>query len=201
MMTKKTGIVNYENWNCKGKASAISAMKLKANEANRGFTLIELLIVIAIIAILAAVAFVALDPLTRFKDARDSSRWNDVTALLSAIKVDQVDNNGSYLYGINTDASAVAVITATAEYYMISNASTTSGCNATCDQTPSAVDHCVNIQGLVTEGYLSSLPISPNGTGSWTGALTGYYMRQFSTGAIEIGACESENTSSISVTR
>jgi prepilin-type N-terminal cleavage/methylation domain-containing protein len=170
-------------------------------EQKRGFTLIELLIVIAIIAILAAVAFVALDPLTRFRDARDSSRWNDTTAILSAIKVDQVDNNGSFLHGVNTDASGNAVITATAEYYMISNASTTSGCDATCDQTPSATDHCVNLQGLVNEGYIASLPVSPNGTGSWTSALTGYYLRQTSAGAIEVGACESENTSSISVTR
>jgi prepilin-type N-terminal cleavage/methylation domain-containing protein len=168
---------------------------------NQGFTLIELLIVIAIIAILAAVAFVALDPLTRFRDARDSTRWNDVTALLSAIKVDQVDNRGSHLYGVNTDASGNAVITATAEYYMISNASTTTGCNATCDVTPSAIDHCVNLQGLVTEGYIAELPVSPNGTGTWTAAISGYYLRQTSAGAIEIGACESENTSSISVTR
>jgi len=167
----------------------------------KGFTLIELLIVIAIIAILASVAFVALDPLTRFRDARDSSRWNDITAILSAIKVDQVDNGGSYVYGVNTDASGTSVITATEEYYMISNATTTSGCNATCDVTPSATDHCVNLQDLVTEGYLVSIPVSPNGTGSWTSALSGYYMRQSSTGAITVGACESENTSSISVTR
>jgi prepilin-type N-terminal cleavage/methylation domain-containing protein len=174
---------------------------MQKNNNKSGFTLIELLIVIAIIAILASVVFVALDPLTRFRDARDSSRWNDATSILSAIKIDQVDNGGSYLYGVNTDASGSAVITATAEYYMISNASTTSGCNATCDQTPSATDHCVNIQGLVDEGYLASLPVSPNGTETWTSALTGYYMRQYSTGAIEVGACESENTSSISVTK
>lgn len=168
---------------------------------NKGFTLIELLIVIAIIAILAAVAFVALDPLTRFRDARDSNRWTDITAILSAIKVDQVDNGGPYLYGVNNDASDNAVITATAEYYMISNASTTSGCNATCDQTPSATDHCVNLQGLVDEGYIAELPVSPNGTGSWSNSITGYYMRQSSTGAITVGACESENASAISVTR
>ena len=61
---------------------------------NKGFTLIELLIVIAIIAILAAVVFVSLDPLTRFQDARDARRWTDVDAVLSAMKLDQVDQGG-----------------------------------------------------------------------------------------------------------
>ena len=75
------------------------------NKKTKGFTLIELLIVIAIIAIIAAVVFVALDPLTRFQDARDASRWSDTAALLSAIKVDQVDNGGSYLTAVQTPCS------------------------------------------------------------------------------------------------
>src|SRR3989344_7417247 len=96
------------------------------NLSKAGFTLIELLIVIAIIAILAAVVFVALDPLTRFRDARDSSRWSDITAILSAIKVDQVDNGGSYI-------AVVSGLTA-GEVYMIGTA--VAGCddqNASCD--------------------------------------------------------------------
>ena len=40
--------------------------------SKKGFTLIELLIVIAIIAVLAGAVFVALDPLTRFRDARNA---------------------------------------------------------------------------------------------------------------------------------
>jgi prepilin-type N-terminal cleavage/methylation domain-containing protein len=165
-----------------------------------GFTLIELLIVIAIIAIIAAVVFVALDPLTRFQDARDSSRWNDVNALLGAIKIDQVDNNGSYLWGVNNDTSAAAVVDT--NKYMISNATTTSGCDDNCSAVTSDTS-CVNIQGLVTEGYIGELPVSPNGAANWTGALTGYYMirNESATGTISIYACEAENTSSISVTR
>lgn len=61
----------------------------------KGFTLIELLVVIAIIAILATVVFVALDPVTRFADARDSRRWNDVNSLLTAVHQCIVDNDGS----------------------------------------------------------------------------------------------------------
>jgi len=159
---------------------------------NKGFTLIELLIVIAIIAILAAVAFVSLDPLTRFRDARDASRWNDVTEILSAAKIDQVDNGGSYLWGISNATAGTE--------YQISNATTTSGCNTTCTAVAATGD-CVNIQGLVTEGYLGALPVSPNGSGSWSSALTGYYMLKSSTGSLTIGACEAENTTSITVTR
>lgn len=168
-------------------------------QKNKGFTLIELLIVIAIIAIIAAVVFVALDPLTRFQDARDSARWSDVSAFISAIKIDQVDNGGNYAYGIQYDTSAVAVVAGTE--YMISNATTTSGCNATACSAVAANNDCVNLNELVTEGYLGSLPVSPNGSGSWSSTLTGYYMTYSSTGLVTISACEAENTSLIEVAR
>jgi len=172
-------------------------MRLKENKIMKyrnqgGFTLIELLIVIAIIAILAAVVFVALDPLTRFQDARDSARFSDVTEILSALKIDQVDNRGSYVW-------AVSNATAGTEY-QISNATTTSACNTSCSAVASSGD-CVNLSGLVTEGYLGSLPVSPNGDGSWSSTLTGYYLVKASTGTVTVGACEAENTSSITVTR
>ncbi|KKR90333.1 MAG: hypothetical protein UU36_C0007G0005 [Candidatus Uhrbacteria bacterium GW2011_GWE2_41_1153] len=61
----------------------------------KGFTLIELLIVIAIIAILAAAIFVALDPVTRFQEARDARRYNDLNNTLTAVVTDQVDNGGT----------------------------------------------------------------------------------------------------------
>lgn len=168
-------------------------LKIKNYKEKGGFTLIELLIVIAIIAILAAVAFVALDPLTRFKDARDSSRWGDATALLSAVKIDQVDNGGAYLSSIASATSSWN--------YMISDADTTTGCETGCSAIVATTSSCVNLQGLVTDGYLASLPVSPDGAGTWTSALTGYYMQKNSNGTIKIGACEAENTSSISVSR
>lgn len=160
----------------------------------RGFTLIELLIVIAIIAIIAAVVFVALDPLTRFRDARDSSRWSDVSAMLSAIKVDQVDNGGAYLTAI-TNVTAGSV-------YMIGTA--TSGCddqNSYCDVDVTNDTACVDLSGLVTEGYLGNVPVSPNGEATWTSSTTGYTLTKASTGIITISACESENSDAISVAR
>ncbi len=60
----------------------------------KGFTLLELLIVIAIIATIAVVVFVALDPLTRFVDARNIQRWQDIGSIADSIRLYQVDNNG-----------------------------------------------------------------------------------------------------------
>src|SRR3989338_3872121 len=128
----------------------------------RGFTLIELLIVIAIIAIIAAGVFVALDPAQRFEEARDSQRWSDVNAVLSAVKTDQVDNGGSYV-------ASVAALT-NGNYYTIGTAA--AGCDSGCTaQTTQAA--CVDLAALVTEGYLGSVPMDPS---SGTAAETDYYL-------------------------
>lgn len=162
------------------------------SKKHNGFTLIELLIVIAIIAILAAVVFVALNPLKRFQDSRDSRRAADINAVLSAIKVDQVDNGGAYL-------TAVGNLTA-GSVYMIGTAN--SGCDdQNCDTLVSGDAYCVNLADLVTEGYLGSVPISPNGAGTWVAATTGYTLTRASTGILTVRACESENTTEISASR
>jgi len=165
-------------------------------KSSKGFTLIELLIVIAIIAVIAAVVFVALDPLTRFKDARDSSRWSDATAILSAIKLDQVDNGGTYL-------SAISIMTA-GNVYMIVDGSVSTGCddqNSNCDTNVSSDSSCVDLIGLVTEGYLGDIPVSPNGLGTWTSSITGYTLQRDTTGIISVRACESENSDEIWIAR
>jgi len=160
-------------------------------EEQKGFTLIELLIVIAIIAILAAVVFVALDPATRFQDARDTVRSNDVQEVLSAVKIDQVDNGGTYL-------ASIAETTA-GEVYMIGTATT--GCIVTCDTAVSALTNCVDATGLVTEGYLPEVPVSPTGATTWSAGLTGYTLQRDATGVVTVRACESENTTEISASR
>ena len=153
----------------------------------KGFTLIELLIVIAIIAILAGVLFVTLDPLTRFQDARDSTRWSDVTAILDAIKIDQVDNGGSYVTEVTNLTSDL--------YYTIGTCSTGGNTGCTAQTTQAA---CADLTTLATDGYLASVPVDPS-TG--TDALTDYYIQRAANGTVTIGACDPENATAISVSR
>ena len=144
----------------------------------KGFTLIELLIVIAIIAIIAAGVFVALDPAQRFEEARDSQRWSDVNAVLSAVKTDQVDNGGSYV-------ASVAALT-NGNYYTIGTAA--AGCDSGCTaQTTQAA--CVDLAALVTEGYLGSVPMDPS---SGTAAETDYYLMKAASDVITVGSCDPE---------
>lgn len=153
----------------------------------KGFTLIELLIVIAIIAILAVVVFVALDPLSRFQSARDAQRWSDVTAMLDAAKLNQVDNNGAYI-------AAISGLTA-GSYYTIGTCASggDSGCTA---QTTLAA--CADLTGLTTAGQLPSVPLDPS---IGTAAKTGYYIMRASTGVLTVGACAPEKATAISVSR
>lgn len=167
-------------------------------QKEKGFTLIELLIVIALIAIIAAVVFVALDPLTRFQDARDSRRASDASNLLTAIKVDQVDNGGKYLWSIDAISPA-----SSSDVFMISNATTTTGCanyNDYCLTDVTGDSACINLQDLSDEGYLAELPISPDGDGTWSGAITGYTLQKQGRN-VTIRACEAENTDEIVLRR
>ncbi|MDD4333109.1 MAG: prepilin-type N-terminal cleavage/methylation domain-containing protein [Patescibacteria group bacterium] len=170
-------------------------MKKMTNK--KGFTLIELLIVIAIIAIIAAVAFVALDPLTRFRDARDSRRWADISAIMTAIKVDQVDNKGHYVTAINNIPAASSTWV-----YMIGT--DISGCeayDAYCDTDVTTSTNCIDLAELVTDGYLGAVPVSPDGDGTWAASSTGYTLQKKSNGSLIIRSCESENADEIMVTR
>jgi len=168
-------------------------MRKSYKQSQKGFTLIELLLVIAIIAILAAVIFVALDPLKRFADSRDSTRWSEIEELLHAIKIDQIDNRGEYLQSIQDIADDT--------WYMIGIASTTiedceTQCDALGDFDVATTTACVNLAGLVGEGYMPSIPISPNNPNEsvWSASTTGYVLRKdVDTGYLTIGACEGEN--------
>lgn len=154
----------------------------------KGFTLIELLIVIAIIAILAAALFVALNPAKRFQDARDAKRHQDVESVVAGLKAYQVDNNGSY-------PAAVSSLVAGTVYTIGTNGAT--GCDTGCTAKTTNAS-CVDMAGLVTGGYLGSVPKDPS---SGTDAKTDYYVIKNSTGTVEVGACDPEDGSAINVVR
>ena len=153
----------------------------------KGFTLIELLIVLAIIAILAVVAFAALDPLKRLDEAHDATRWKDVSALLDAVKADQVDNGGATLAAISGLTPDLT--------YMIGSCATRgdTGCTA---QTTQAT--CANLSGLVTEGYIEAIPQDPK---SGSAEKTEYYVSRSSSNVVTIGACDPEGERAIMVSR
>ncbi|OGF26846.1 hypothetical protein A2303_01755 [Candidatus Falkowbacteria bacterium RIFOXYB2_FULL_47_14] len=148
---------------------------------NKGFTLIELLIVIAIIAALSALAFVALNPVARFQDSRNAQRWADVNMIMSAIKLHQVDNGGTYLDSIVALTNDL--------YYQIGAGD---ACNDTCSN-PTVVlqTACVDLEGLIDAAYMPEWPIDPNLSGA-SSDETGYYLVKDSYGRLIVGACAEE---------
>lgn len=169
----------------------------------RGFTVVELILLIAIIGLLILVLTVTLNPSTRVKQARDAIRQNDVTTILSAIKLNQNDQNGALLPTIQ--ALSVGQVS------MIVDGTMTSGCdtqNALCEVSVTGSDHCVNLHALVEEEYLRSVPISPSSQeGLWdTGLMdgyhgTGYTLERAEDGTLLVRACESEQVREISVSQ
>jgi len=109
--------------------------KLKTLKSKKGFTLIELLVVIAIISILAVVVFVALDPVTRFADARNSRRFNDVNSILTAVHQSIVDSGGDLPGSLTTNTSATEL--------------------GTCGS-------CIDLSASLS-AYLKSIPTDPDG--------------------------------------
>lgn len=156
-------------------------------EKEEGFTLVELLIVVAIIAILAGVVFVALDPAEKFGDARDSTRSSDVQSVAQAITVDQVDNGGDYV-------SAVSSLTQGTNYMIGTCSSIT---DSECSDVTIDTSNCVDLSGIVSEGYLPEVPTDPDGG---TAEKTGYYLRK-ATSSVAVGACTNEGGDSIEASR
>ena len=161
----------------------------------KAYTLIELLIVIAIIAIIAKPVFAALNPLARFTAARTSRRLNDVSAVMTAIKVSQIDRAGSYITPVANLTNGVT--------YMISNGTNTSAVIGTANCALSSIGSttAADLSSLVTGGYLGSVPVSPNGKGAYTATSTGYTITKATNGLITITACDSESTPQPKITR
>lgn len=146
----------------------------------KGFTLIELLVVIVIIAILAAVIFVALDPVTRFAQARNARRWNDVNNMLTAVHEYIVDNNGSLPTGLTAGMSETQLGTA----------------GAGCDDCGS-VAACVDLTTPLAT-YMASIPLDPS---NGTAAETRYSVTVDANNIVTIQSCDAELSATIEVAR
>jgi prepilin-type N-terminal cleavage/methylation domain-containing protein len=164
-----------------GSGLSLKISDFLCNRNKKGFTLIELLIVVAILAILATVVFVALNPVARFEDARNSRRWSDVNAILSAIKLSQVDKRG-YIAAITSMTNGA--------YYQIGTGA--SGCLIPCyNPAVNLESTCVDLSELVDDGYLPSVPIDPSATGA-NASYTHYYLSKSETGSMTAGGCDEE---------
>ncbi len=149
----------------------------------KGFTLIELLVVIGIISLLSVVVFVALDPVKRFADARNSTRFTDVNNILTATHEYIVDNKGALPSGLTTSMAETQL------------GSCASGGATLCSGAAAA---CVNLATPLAK-YLKSMPID-KGTGA-TASTSGYSVTVDANNIVTIKSCMAENSEVIEVSR
>ncbi|MBI5733898.1 MAG: type II secretion system protein [Candidatus Kerfeldbacteria bacterium] len=161
---------------------------MRKNTSSKGFTLIELLIVIGIIAVLAALTFVAVNPMKRFKQARDTERRTSVDAILNAILKYQVDNNGDLPTGVDATTTARLLGTATTSCV---------GCEAI-----TTASTCLDLTSSLVNEYLDEMPVDPLSTTYTSAAKTGYYVKidkipsagGGTSGRLTVGSCDPELT-------
>lgn len=149
----------------------------------KGFTLIELLVVIGIISLLSVVVFVALDPVKRFADARNATRFTDVNNILTAVHEYIVDNKGALPSGLTTSMAETQL------------GSCASGGATLCSGAAAA---CVNLATPLAK-YLKSMPID-QGTGA-TASTSGYSITVDANNIVTIKSCMAENAGVIEVSR
>jgi len=72
----------------------------------------------------------------------------------------------------------------------------TSGCSDCTATTTQAA--CIDLTGLVTEGYMGSLPLDPS---NGTAGETNYYFIKNSNDTVVVGACNPDGTAAIAITK
>ncbi len=156
-------------------------------QKERGFTLVELLVVIAILAVLATAVVVVLNPAELLKQARDSTRISDLSAMNHTISLWVADVGSSTAWG---------AARARCTYTVTSTAPGTGVCSAT--STTNAVDGTgwlnLDFRLLSIGSPLSRIPIDPANGGVPTSPVSvpnvlGYVFKASTTvGVYEIDA-------------
>lgn len=147
-----------------------------------GFTLLEILLTIGIIAVLATVVVVSLDPVERFKDARNSRRLADIESILSAVHQYVIDNQGSYPGGMDTTERQIGTASSGCAIDGVCSVSTT---------------ECLDL-GTTLERYLKNIPFDPeNGSSS----RTHYSVQLDDNNIVTVHACDSTDDTIDTVSR
>ncbi|MBI5733899.1 MAG: type II secretion system protein [Candidatus Kerfeldbacteria bacterium] len=177
---------------------------MRKKTSPKGFTLIELLIVIGIIAVLAALTFVAVNPMKRFKQARDTERRTSVDAILNAILKYQVDNNGNLPNNGNLATGSLVDWENSTSSWILGTTIATTTCSATSTclalASTTVATTCLDLTGALVNEYLDEMPIDPYVNGGWSATLTGYYVKidetpstgGGSSGRLTVGSCDPE---------
>jgi type II secretory pathway pseudopilin PulG len=138
----------------------------KRFKKEKAFTMIELLLIIGILAVLAGVVIVALNPGVQLAKARNSERIADISDIYKAVQEYYVDNN-------NWPSSGALTTTLT----------------EICD-TNDLPSGCIDLDILVTEGYLTEIPEDPQADQG-----TDYFIALNGVNAIELAARNSTEQS------
>ncbi|MEI6222631.1 MAG: FISUMP domain-containing protein [bacterium] len=146
------------------------------------FTLVELIIVISVVSVLAAAVLIGINPLARFRAARNSRRASEAADIAKTLQLYQADHNGNY---------PPAVLSLTPNSFSMIGTGVVN-CNQHCAVVSSATS-CIDLSILASEGYIASIPISPPGDGVWSGALTGYAVEKTGNGLVSVVSCDEES--------
>ncbi len=157
------------------------------SKSQEGFTLIELIIVIVVITILVAVVIIGINPLKRFQESRNATRWTQVNTIQSAIMRYYLDKKAMPANLAGTPISTTKTILG-------------AGAATTCSSTKACAvgsTDCLDLTTALVEGeYLPSIPKDP---GSGSDANTGFMVETTATGGVKVTACNAEDIASTPV--
>jgi prepilin-type N-terminal cleavage/methylation domain-containing protein len=142
----------------------------------KAFTLLEILLVIGIIALLAAALIIAINPGRQFAKTRNTQRWSDVNAILSAVIQNMSDNKGKFNCAAGDIPATPTEMASTGGY---------------------------NIAPCLVPTYLPSMPYDPS-TGYYNSSTdynSKYTISKSADGRITVSAPDAELGETISTTR
>lgn len=156
--------------------------RVQGMKTRSGFTLIEILLAIGIIAVLATVVVVSLDPISRFRDARDARRLSDIQSILSAVHQYVIDNQGAFPSGLDTTERQIGTAS--------------SGCSISGECSVST-GSCVDLSSSL-DRYLKDIPYDPS---NGSAARSHYSISLNANNIVTVTACDSDDASIAEVSR